>query len=368
MSITKKKDHIPNRISKAMDQERLQSRTIDFLRFPLIVGVVFIHSNIVAVINADTAHPLHTTTWIQTIVHLFSGILPSACVPLFFFISGFLFFHHPQKFSHKLKKRVHTLLTPYLIWNLLGIISILISHFAMPEHTKWSQWDECFKAIANIFLPCDFPPNRPLWFIRNLLYVMLLAPVVKFLFTNKYKLPILISIYAIWISNSNFGTIDHKLISAFLFFSTGSYFSLNKLNLVHIIGKTTHISFIAYPLLVIANLLFSGTFMGSYIYKTSVLIEIMFAINLSALLIKNRNMHIPLFLTQSSFFIYAFHGLFISKLVKLAILILNPQSSALLAIIYFSVPVFTIAISLLIYHLLKKNFPRLTAVLMGERG
>lgn len=353
---------------KLMTEQELQSKTITFLRYPLIVGVVFIHSNIIAVVNADLPGQLRVSEWIQTIITLFSNILPSICVPLFFFISGFLFFYRSQEISSKLKKRIHTLLIPYLIWNLFGILSIIISHFVMPEYTKWSQWSELSNAIINIFLPLDFPPNRPFWFIRNLLYIMLLTPLIKFLFTGKHRIALIIPLFLCWIFNSTIGLIDNKLITAFLFFSAGSYFSLNKLNFVYLLNKLRILSFIAYPIFIISIPLLEKTVIGNYIYSILICIGIVSTINLTALIIKKRGIQIPPLLTESSFFIFALHGLLISKFIKLCILVFQPQSPFYLLIIYFFIPVFTISISLIIYYLLKKTYPQLTNVLIGERS
>ena len=68
--------------------EKLQSDTITWLRFPLIVGVVFIHDNITLGQNSEIINPF----WFDCVIRLFSDVFPRVCVPLFFIISGFLFF------------------------------------------------------------------------------------------------------------------------------------------------------------------------------------------------------------------------------------------------------------------------------------
>ena len=118
-----------------MTDEELQSKSIDFLRFPLIVGVVLIHAHFSNVImngvNVNILHeyscPIYDTT-----SYFFSELIGRIAVPLFFFISGFLFFYRSKEFSlsvyrHKLKNRGRSILLPYLFWNLMIIsYSILI--------------------------------------------------------------------------------------------------------------------------------------------------------------------------------------------------------------------------------------------------
>jgi len=105
----------------------LQSKVIDFLRFPLIIGVLFIHNATSTVtipgvtFGTDAFMPVFLTC-----SNLFSQVLGRIAVPLFFFISGFLFFLNVKTFDtvcykNKLQSRMKTLLTPYLFWNVLTI-------------------------------------------------------------------------------------------------------------------------------------------------------------------------------------------------------------------------------------------------------
>lgn len=88
-----------------------ESETISYLRFPLIVLVVMIHSKFDGVVvngvglMHDGGFPCYST--ISTLV---SNIIASIAVPLFYFISGFLFFFKTAFFSFdvycsKIKKR-----------------------------------------------------------------------------------------------------------------------------------------------------------------------------------------------------------------------------------------------------------------------
>ena len=89
----------------------LESKAISRLRFPLMMGVVLIHC---VVIEPSLARNqgLGLTA---AIIQLFSLGLTGPCVPLFFFISGYLFFFkYAQRFTvadygQQLGKRVRTL-------------------------------------------------------------------------------------------------------------------------------------------------------------------------------------------------------------------------------------------------------------------
>lgn len=105
------------------DLQALQSQTIDWLRFPLIICVIFIHN---ATLPAD--FDVTTIDWQSLSAGdlfiymkiLFSHVLTHIAVPIFFMISGFLFFLRTPKltlniYKNKIKKRLHTLLIPYLL-------------------------------------------------------------------------------------------------------------------------------------------------------------------------------------------------------------------------------------------------------------
>lgn len=101
-----------------------ESETISYLRFPLIVLVVMIHSKFDGVVvngvglMHDGGFPCYST--ISTLV---SNIIASIAVPLFYFISGFLFFFKTAFFSFdvycsKIKKKEQKL---YLFLIYVGI-------------------------------------------------------------------------------------------------------------------------------------------------------------------------------------------------------------------------------------------------------
>ena len=95
----------------------LQSRTIDWLRFPLIICVIFIHN---AQLKLDAPYPLITSDTISLslladyIRIWISWVATHIAVPCFFVISGFLFFLKTPDltrdiYKSKIKKRVlHT--------------------------------------------------------------------------------------------------------------------------------------------------------------------------------------------------------------------------------------------------------------------
>lgn len=103
------------------------SAAIEWLRFPLIVCVVFIHSY-----SAGELLDFSTIDWsalsgreaVGLIQVFFSRVVTHFAVPCFYFISGYLFFCNIKHFDlsvwkGKMRSRAYTLLLPYVLWNLI---------------------------------------------------------------------------------------------------------------------------------------------------------------------------------------------------------------------------------------------------------
>ena len=90
----------------------LQFQVISFLRFPLIVAVVFIHSNSGNVVFNGLLATTNINFFVyEEVRYYISEIVARIAVPTFYFISGFLFWEKTDCFNigvymKKLKKRV----------------------------------------------------------------------------------------------------------------------------------------------------------------------------------------------------------------------------------------------------------------------
>lgn len=73
-----------------------------------------------------------TSNAINVMSTMISGVIPSVAVPLFFIISGALFYRNydNSKYLSKVKRRATSLIIPYLIWNTLSLVfNIFITKF-----------------------------------------------------------------------------------------------------------------------------------------------------------------------------------------------------------------------------------------------
>lgn len=368
-------------ITTANDRDSLMSKVFDYLRFPLIIGVIFIHnfSTTTTVGNVEYGTETNLSTYFY-ISNLFSQILARVAVPLFFFMSGYLFFYKVGNFNnsvylYKLKKRFKSLLIPYLFWNTsFLLIYYICTHIPMIS-TFFKGVEYNLETILNSFWAqmdkegkMTYPLAYQFWFIRDLIVCVIISPLLYW-FVTKPRFWGLILLGIAWLCNFNIPYIGIRGFSttALFFFSFGAWFSINKKNIINVLYDFK-IAFILYPIFVIFDLLTIDNLIHPYIHNIGILIGIVFWILSAAYLIENKRVKPIPFLSSASFFIFAIHDPWLlSQIRKILYSVIQPQSDLSICILYF-VNVFLVTIIALgIYFILKKLAPSFTALITGGR-
>jgi surface polysaccharide O-acyltransferase-like enzyme len=360
----------------------LQSNVINFLRFPLIVGVVFIHntSSTVAIPGMEFGYVENLSVF-YVCSQLFSQILGRVAVPLFFFLSGFLFFQNidgftKQDYLRKLKTIWKTLLIPYLFWN----ITVLFIYYIAQNIPTLDMWfnhkaDYNFQYILGSLwgLPNEtgmtYPRAYQFWFIRDLMVAVVLTPVIYF-FIRKAKVYGVLLLGVLWFFNWWFDVVEVRGLSivAVFFFTAGAWFGSNKRNITDDMGKVRYWSFALYPLLVIADLWTKNDAANPFIHNAGIIAGIVFWVNLVAHLLMTGKIHVNRFLLSSAFFLFAVHDPFLlTPLRKILYVVFNPQSDLLITALYFLIVLVTVLIALGLYYMLKRFLPTFTAIITGGR-
>lgn len=364
-----------------MANEELLSQTIRFLRFPLVVGVVFIH-NKMGTINIQGTEINYTEwPWLTNIFYCFSNAIPAVCVPMFFFFSGFLFFYKTNLnktiYIKKMKKRISSLLVPYLIFNFLGFLIFLtqmhlcfhkyfplLSNYRVDIVTFLSSF--WVTTIPKEMAGGSTPIDHPLWYLRDLLIMCSASPVI-FYVIRKIGIVFVLVMGLFWFSQIGtlFGvpSIDHQ---ALFFFPLGAYFSIRHLDFVQYARKKKWTMY-AFVLCIVCDVVFKDNLCGIPFAMLGVLFGLFALPCFVSLLIQNNMISEYRSLSDASFFIYALHGLFISKYMKILILTLHPKSPYLVLLIYYFVPISTILICIVLYKLMKKWLPSVAIVITGGR-
>lgn len=363
-------DTIPNKRLLLSDYEALQSKTMDFLRFHLMIAVCFIHVNQPNLIN------MHPSTPAFAVYFLISQVITRLAVPLFFIISGYYFFFNKdnkQSFSisyylSKLKKRTNTLLVPYLLWNLFVLLFRIftdpyIRHYAttLPHIlSAFCYWNGGKSPIAFQF-----------WFIRDLIYMCILSPIVFLLLRNKNIIAISL-LCLLWFMDLD--TLGRSA-SAVFFFSLGAFFSINNLNIIktiaHLPRKSVYISTF---ILMVFDLLLNisptnkphTATNNPYIHNLFLLFGIVCVLLFVSTLIERRIKAEKRSLSQASFFLFAIHVFPLQWLNTFLIRILPQNDLSFLFNYFVCVP--TIAVlSVFAYKILKRHLPKTLSILTGGR-
>lgn len=360
--------------SQSLSNAALQSQVITFLRFPLIVGVVMIHTlpHQVTIGGIEFVDISKFRLYDYTF-YLISEVLARIAVPLFFFISGFLFFKGDftiDSYFLKLKRRARTILLPYIIWNLLVTAMFLFLQTFMSGLTSGKNLliaEMPVKLWLSLFW--DYHDGMPIcyqmWFLRDLMVVMVLSPVLYWCI-NRFRQYFIIFLGFLWLINF-WVSIPGMSISAFFFFTAGAWFRINKINFVDTMTPFMKSATAVYILLCAANLCLRQYEWVCYIHRFGILAGIVVAVTVSAYCITARRYKPNEFLSESSFFIYAYHATVLGLLSKLVVKTVVPASDMEMLAIYFISPAVTILIGLGIYSCLKRFFPKFTSLITGGR-
>ncbi|MBD5420938.1 MAG: acyltransferase family protein [Bacteroides sp.] len=380
--------------SSQKDWLSIQSASINLLRFPLAIAVIFIHLNpkTIGVLEADFS--VASGKGIVNVLFIsISNVLAQTAVPIFFLISGFFFFHNVQKFTlatykKKLSSRIKTLIIPYFCWNTLVFCMTILgktlkignangSLQLLMDYIKDVNWH--FLYDSHIFHASDLnilgneiyqagPIDAPLWFLRDLIFMVILTPLIFILIkkTKIYGILLLCFFYItrIWIE------VPGLSITAFFYFSLGTYFAINNINIVYFAQKINKIFLPLSILFFIICVTWDGrnTYIGANVMPLYILTTIFVVFNIATYLVKKYKLKSPNILLNCCFFVFASHTIFILSLIKNCIhYIMYGQSSIVQIFNYLITPFVTAYICVAIYYFLTKYFPRLALPLTGYR-
>lgn len=363
--------------------DELLSKTFDVLRFPLIVGVVFIHS---LSTTADSIIPA-TAEWEFPVYHymgnFFSQVLGRVAVPLFFFMSGYLFFYKVKNFDsstylHKLKRRCRSLLIPYLFWNLL-CAALFVGATMLPQTRSFLNHEYSFSlnfdSLVQIFIGRGdeyeiYPMAYQFWFIRDLICCVIISPLIYY-FVGKTKLWGVAMLGLMWFTDYSIPYIGSRGFSsaALFFFSVGAWFSMRAVNIVYLV-KDLKVIMIVYPLWIVFDLVTRGSgIYGIIIHKIGILLGIVFCFVVVALMLRKGHIKPVPFLSAASFFVFAtYDPWLLTPINKLLVRYIQPTTDLGYCGVYAIQVVSTIAFAVLIYRILQKLTPTVLACITGGRG
>lgn len=328
--------------------------------------VVILHSN-----NLEDSSIFNMNTLIQNIIG--QGIVRIA-VPMFFLISGYLFFYKfkpsTEAFLSKYKKRFKSLFIPYFLWCtgwliILYVVELTAFGRAMFSDRIIADYNavELFKNTYIYPLPYQF------WYIRALMINVVISPIIYYVI-DKLKDKALLVITVFWFFNVIYYPI--------LMFAIGACFSIGNFDLYFNKYKDKGYLFgIGYILAIILKVILiympqipNPDYTLLLAENVIILLGVPFAWFLYDVIAERFqgvfDLGKEMKLAKYGIFIYFFHIPLQSIIKKLWFKVM-PVSSASSLMIFFVAPVITIIICAAVAIFMRKYMPKIYMVLTGGR-
>lgn len=336
------------------------SATISYLRFPATLYVVILHAY-------TTARGIYmpTNTWYVHISYILSLCIGQIGVPLFFTISGYLYFikynNTFQSYQSKCKKRVKSLLVPYLFWN---CFMILLYYTLQNIPTLDSFFSGANKEISNYtienfiraFWDCNnwnngngMPILQPYWYIRNLIILSLLSPII-YICIQKFKWYTFIIPLIGWIISSDLALI----YVSFAFFTLGAIVIIHKIDIIALYNK--HHAKIYYAFLIALIITYITHFYTPYdlipLHRIMLTLGVIFCFCVAYTL--KGKYKITNKWQQASFIIYTLHLPIMLAVRKIEYKLVKSPTELDNILLYIIAVITTVLICIAIYNLLKR--------------
>ena len=207
------------------------SELIKTLRFPLMFCIVIIH----VIAMTESYCFSGNSHWVYFLKVLSPFI--SLAVPLFFAISGYLFFNNAETFSatvykKKLKSRMHSLVIPYFLWSSIFLFIKIILEAVSPEMLSAGLLSGgIFFVLKSFFVyaPNGTPLVSQFWFLRDLIFIVFFTPLLYFCFRKmRVFFLVLCSFFFIFADVLHFPDFILNYESYLYFFIFGAYFGIFK--------------------------------------------------------------------------------------------------------------------------------------------
>jgi fucose 4-O-acetylase-like acetyltransferase len=373
-----------------MQLSTFTSNKFRFWSFISMVLLVFVHGY-----NLDVRYmqpwtiPGQTLTFSSFTEYFLANGIFRFRIPMLFIISGFLYSMHDQNPNKvRIRKRLRTLLVPYLFWSAFGIALTLLlemsitgrtmvagSHVVQIDQTRQLLHDYRWYELTFRWLFSPIPYQ--LWFIRVLLIYNLAYPVIRWCVMHRVAKWIFFGVaFLLWLGTMGFTIFEGE---GLLFFSLGIWIQKNDFNIeapakwlrpamwgAIFVGLATIKTVIAF---------IGNQYLGNAIYPIltilhkSVVLSGLFACWFGFDMLVGWFMDRKWFvwLSAFSFMIYAMHAPMVAFLIDPALHILRNFHGAHM-IAFVVLPVTMIIVIILFSAFLRKILPSVYGLLTGGRG
>lgn len=358
------------------------SRKIKFISVFAMIGVIFIHSynfkDLNLSITTRISEGFNGATMFE---YFFSNELLRFAVPMFFALSGFLFFFKYENtvkgYVKKLKSRVKSLLIPYLIWTVLsGLLVTILSKFPFFADLgivseKAFDWTQFYMYLIQ-------PAAFQLWFLQNLIIFVIISPLI-YILVKKTKGFILIPLAVLWLGDTWINNLlpFTSCFSGLFAYSLGAAFAIHEKSREFTMSSNriqTMMYVIIWVLLSLLNTYIAAFADDSFIFD--IIMVALYKINQAVGVIAMWYMfdHIAkriidkkgfIIAATHLFFVYALHEPMLHIFFQMAL----KQSSSIAShlALYICLPLSVGAVCIIISMAMRKNLRKIHGIMTGGR-
>lgn len=356
------------------------SKKISFLSLISMIAVVFLHAY------------NYTDTFLQPHTIITEGLHPVACiqyaisnaftrfaVPMFFMVSGFLFFFGKDfglsVYVNQVKKRCRSVLSVFVIFSIISLAVCYLIYSFTGEGIIGMIDERITRNLLYVLFQNPFAFQ--LWFLAQLFIMGIVSPIIYFL-VKKLGVIFPIILACLWFADKHLIVGSYTLFNsdAYMFFTLGAYIAVKKPNFKALYQKTDTtkiwiVSLVLWIAVVTAYTLFSATaekssFIQLILFKLSVLLG-MVSVWLSYDRFSVRLLEHPVTktLTENNFMVYLLHEPLMHIIFMSTITYFNADIIHIL--LYFVLPVIIILLCAYIGKMLRNKCPKLNSILTGGR-
>jgi len=360
---------------KQLQLSAYASRKLRVISFVAILLVVYLHAKRLSIGFADVVVPMYPqginpNSLVQT---LLSEVLGRIAVPIFFGISGLLFFRNIQfsakAFLVKYRKRLYTLLVPYLVWSTWAVVLL----FLLQSLPGSALYFPTAQYIIRQYSPAQLldaitihPIPFQLWFLQDLMIMVALSPILYLLLTKLGVVSMGI-FFLLWFFDVNIYIIRPG--DDTLFFALGAFLAIRRID----INQRLRGQKVWMPLWFVLSCIETAALLGGvrgvypYLHKFNVLLGI-FAVwcAYDAWIGAIPENHPLLKLASFTFFIFAAHEPALTMTLKLLFRVFGFSTAASLGI-YLIAPVIVISLATVAAYFLKNHVNWIYRLATGGR-
>lgn len=341
-------------------EEKLFRSKVSWFNFICCLLVVWNHAGNSELfgVGSSPADPLYRFEYIT---------VPSAVeinIPCFMMLSAYLFYRGFSwvKLTEKWKRRIKTLLIPYLLWNTLYYLGFLLAGQLPILNSIIGKGEIVFNLQNALNAIIKFAYNPVFWFMYQLILLVILAPVLYLVLKRWWSG--LLFLCLLWIGMFQGTALPELNLDALIYYSTAAFFALHgRKSMEH---SWTFKRFLFGAVIVSFGIVLRFGYLevagipGLVYYRLSVPIGLWLMVNEQWL------GRVRPWMT-CTFFIFAVHFIPVRFINKAAALML-PGNAAVACLLFLAMPVLTIIICYQPVRLMRKYTPRLWGLMNGNRA